>query len=165
MPVSLPNGPILLPDGKVLIVAGKVNVAAELCCCVCCVRFEACIDGSDIVHIKGTSLWIEHLTWSLPGAGSPCSFSTIKINGVDWTPTWSVDPDTGNQTTEEFSIGCSAGSATQADLSGVTERDPGRVSVIQQPDAGNDYETQILIDDDAPTGAYTYAFTVCFSTP
>lgn len=116
--------------------------------------FSALVDGIDFIHIKGDKVWIVHEKWDLP---TDITIQGESFDDVEWS-----DGDNPGSTSDELTIpfGGNAGEETSVSLIKISGR--GDVTIEQDPDEGNDYETIIKIDDDAPLGPDTYEFKLRF---
>ncbi len=112
-------------------------------------HFRAYIDGSDYLHIRGGELWYEHRNYDLPGRNAGNDFPTY-VNGYPWQPEWLF----GVSLPIELVPPMPDESGYSYTLELVTGR--GSVTITQQPEASNDYETIILFDDDSPGAADWY---------
>src|SRR5262245_14685661 len=59
-------------------------------------RVEALIDGESQLYIKNNTVHWKHFIYAAPGRWN-FVIGSIKLNGVDWFPTWPDVPDTENR--------------------------------------------------------------------
>lgn len=128
-------------------------------------RVEAFIDGESHLHLKGTSVWWEHFIYAAPGrwdadGAAPYTIRPIKLDGVDWLPTWPDVPDPENRScngclssTTQVPVGVPRAPATATWTEVQTRRAQG---IVQQPSAANDWELIVLISDYMVGGAADY---------
>jgi len=119
------------------------------------ITIRAWIDGSDVVKVRGSTLWYEHLNHAMPGAWvGDVDYSGNEptvVNGVDWVPQW--DGKTSKAYTAAGGL-LPAESAVTVTAVAVSAR--GRVVVLEQPSEKNDYTLSLLLDDDTQNGANWY---------
>ena len=64
--------------------------------------FRALIDGSDLIHVRGNQIWIEHQSGALPGgayfdnANNLVAGQPSWVNGTLWQPTWTSGASTSS---------------------------------------------------------------------
>jgi hypothetical protein len=106
------------------------------------------IDGSDVVKLSGTRLWIEHETFRLPE-------KAISVNGIAWSPNWTnnisnafegVSPGFRPRDPQKIRIAKRAGR--------------GEVTTVQMPTAENDETLAFRISDKDFDGADWYEVVV-----
>ena len=105
--------------------------------------FRAVVDGSDVVKVSGSQLWIEHEEFQLP--------AQIFINGKPWHPVW---PDKLSAPLEGLSPAFNPRDSMKVKLTQLKGRGP--VSIIQLPNSANDQTLAFRIDDNQWDGADTY---------
>jgi hypothetical protein len=118
---------------------------------------RAYIDGVSRLIVKGDAITWHHDEFDAPGRWG--GIDPTYINEAEWYPTWPDIPNAAN-------TDCNCDSST---LSGVFPALPVEdqkvtlninqgymVSIIQQPDAGNDYTLIIEFNDSGPGGANWY---------
>jgi polyisoprenoid-binding protein YceI len=122
-------------------------------------HIRAYIDGDSQLIVQNDQVHWYHMGADAPGRNAGVNDPTY-INGLDWYPTW---PDIPNA----YNRDCNCYSST---MSGVAPALPEqsvnytlviaearyRVSVVQQPRAGNDYTLIVDFDDSPPGGAAWY---------
>jgi len=111
--------------------------------------FRAVVDGSDVVKVSGSQLWIEHEDFQLP--------AQIFINGKPWHPVWT---DKVSAPFQDLSPAFHPGSSAKVKLTQLKGR--GAVSIIQLPSTANDQTLAFRIDDNAAGGADTYLISVAW---
>ena len=128
-------------------------------------RVEALIDGESHLVIKGTTVHWKHFIYAAPGrwdedATAPWTDLPIKLDGVDWYPTWPDNPNPENRScngcessTTELPIGVPRVPSTVSWTEVQTRRAQG---IIQYPSAANDWELIVLISDYMVGGAAQY---------
>jgi predicted RNA-binding Zn-ribbon protein involved in translation (DUF1610 family) len=109
------------------------------------VTFKGYVDGTDIVHIRGRTLWIEHLDWQLP--------ARITINGRKWNPSWD-----GN-TSSQVSLGVLTRPVNGSNVKLTKRLGRGTVNIVERPSSENERTLSIKVDDGAFGGADWYEFT------
>lgn len=135
------------------------------------VRVRAWIDGQDYLHLSGSSVRWEHLSYR--PAGDPTgpdepTYLTTTVNGsavmtdYAWTPAW---PDgTGSGKWSSTFEGLNPPIPDDPEVVSVNViRAPGYAGVIQTPTAGNGWETVIDFNDKAWGGATWYDIEVTFT--
>jgi hypothetical protein len=107
---------------------------------------KACVDGTDVVKLRGQNVWIEHQTWQLP--------NKLMVNGKKWNPQWN-----GN-TSAPFKLGWGfyQRRAANIKLTSVTGR--GTIAILEMPTPQNQETLSIQMDDGAYGGADWYEFVV-----
>jgi hypothetical protein len=108
--------------------------------------FKAYVDGTDIVHLSGRALWIEHLEWQPP--------NKITINGKKWNPTWS------DNNSERHYLGWFFHLGSPKDIKISKRLGRGTVALMEMPSAANQETLSIKVDDGPYGGADWYEFTV-----
>ena len=109
-------------------------------------NFRAVVDGSDVIKISGSQLWIEHEEFQLP--------TQIFVNGKPWHPVWT---DKLSAPFQGLSPAFSPRDPMKVKLTQFKGR--GSVSIIQLPTSANDLTLAFRIDDNDP-GADTYQISV-----
>ena len=109
--------------------------------------FRAVVDGSDVVKVSGSQLWIEHEDFEQP--------TQIFINGKPWHPVWT---DKMSEHFQDLSPAFHPGSSAKVKLAQLKGR--GTVNIIQLPASANDQTLAFRIDDNSQGGADTYQITV-----
>jgi hypothetical protein len=109
--------------------------------------FRAVVDGSDVVKVSGSQLWIEHEEFQQP--------TQIFVNGKPWHPVWT---DKVSEPLEGLSPAFSPRDSMKVKLTQLKGR--GTVSIIQLPNSANDQTLAFRIDDNAQGGADTYQISV-----
>jgi hypothetical protein len=122
-------------------------------------RVEALIDGESHLIIKGTTVHWRHYIYAAPGRWN-FQILPIKLNGVDWYPTWPDVPDSENRScngclssTTQIPIGVPTVPSTATWTEVQTRRAQG---IVQQPSAENDWELVVLISDYMVGGSADY---------
>ena len=108
--------------------------------------FRAVVDGSDVVKVSGSQLWIEHEEAQLP--------SQFFVNGKPWRPVWT---DKVSAPLEGLSPAFSPRDPTKIKITQLKGRGP--VSIIQLPASANDQTLAFRINDSDP-GADAYQIQV-----
>ena len=130
----------------VLLVAGMVLGGLSLFAGHHSVTFKAYVDGADIVHLRGRSLWIEHLDFQLPGR--------ISVNGRKWNPRWD------SNTSDRLFLGVLTRPVKGTAVKLAKRIGRGEVSVVELPSPENQGTLSIKVDDGPFSGADWYEFTV-----
>jgi hypothetical protein len=109
-------------------------------------HFKAWIDGTDNVYIQngGGAVWIVNQTSQLP--------SSITIDGVSWSPTWSGSTSSKYTSNTSHPIY----QWTIEDLTIVSGR--GSISIAQNPSSSNNYTANVVLNDYGWLGAAWYEF-------
>ncbi len=115
---------------------------------------RALIDGSDVVKVRGNTLWYEHRQYAMPGAwvddsdhsGNEPTF----VNGVEWLPQW-----VGKNSRAYTAAGGLLPADRAVTVMAVGFGARGAVAVLEQPSEKNDYTLSVLLDD-PPGGAEWY---------
>jgi hypothetical protein len=105
--------------------------------------FRAFVDGSDVVKVNGSQLWIEHEEWQLPSA--------IFVNGKSWHPVWT---DKICAPLQNLSPTFHPRDSMKIKITQLKGR--GSVSIVQLPTTANDQTLSFRIDDGSFAGADTY---------
>jgi hypothetical protein len=117
-----------------------------------CIRFEACVDGSDFITVASSQLDIQHRNWDPIGENASCQGTTSTVN-----PSVSLyDPTNGRFAIDGVAYPLSAlplmvSIETLATFDVVQARGPVTQSA---PD-------QILVNDDSFGGATVYVIDLC----
>ena len=120
------------------------------------VTVKACIDGSDWLYVKGTSLWWVHRNHAKVGQHSNCgSFTYTVVDGTNWSHSWS-----GNTTNTYSGMATRLPATATLSVSVSNAQGRGSISVAQQPSASNGYTAAVLFNDDGPGGAASYQMTL-----
>ena len=109
--------------------------------------FRAVVDGSDVVKVSGSQLWIEHEDFSLPGQ--------IFINSKPWHPVWT---DKMSAPFQGLSPAFNPRDSMKVKITQLKGRGP--ASIIQLPNSANDQTLAFRIDDNGWGGADTYEIRV-----
>ena len=109
--------------------------------------FRAVVDGSDVVKVSGSQLWIEHEDFEQP--------TQIFINGKPWHPVWT---DKVSEHFQDLSPAFHPGSSAKVKL--VQLKGRGSVNIMQLPTSANDQTLAFRIDDNSQGGADTYEIRV-----
>lgn len=105
--------------------------------------FRAVVDGSDVVKMSGSQLWIEHEEFQQP--------AQIFINGKSWQPVWT---DKVSAPFQDLSPAFNPRDSMKVKITQLKGRGP--VSIIQLPTSANDQTLAFRIDDNSWGGADTY---------
>jgi hypothetical protein len=105
--------------------------------------FRAVVDGSDVVKVSGSQLWIEHEDFQPPGQ--------IFINGKPWHPVWT---DKISAPLQGLSPAFDPRDSMKVKITQLKGRGP--VSIIQLPGSTNDQTLAFRIDDNSWGGADNY---------
>lgn len=108
--------------------------------------FKAYVDGTDIVKLRGQSVWIEHQSWQLP--------NKITVNGKKWTPQW----DGSTSAPYKLGWGFTQRRAKNIKLTKLIGR--GTITIMEMPTPENQETLSIQMDDGAYGGADWYKFAV-----
>jgi hypothetical protein len=149
----------LFPLLAVLAVAGNAVAGT--------ITVEAWIDGRSHLTLKANTAQWHHYDYSAPGRGGT-TLPTV-INGDDWYPVWPDVPDANNNFCDcdsDVYTGVAPPlpeNDTPVTIRVIQGRDS--ASIVQQPDAGNDYELIVEFDDNASGGAAWYIVELQFAEP
>jgi hypothetical protein len=105
--------------------------------------FRAVVDGSDVVKVSGSQLWIEHEDFQQP--------TQIFINRKPWHPVWTGK---ASEPLQGLSPAFHPRDTQKVKLAQLKGR--GTTSIIQLPNATNDQTLAFRIDDNSQGGADTY---------
>jgi CubicO group peptidase (beta-lactamase class C family) len=119
------------------------------------ITIRALIDGSDVVKVRGDTMWYEHLNHAVPGAwvgdDDHSGDEPTVVNGVEWVPQWD------GKTSEAFTAaGGLLPAARAVTVTAVAVSARGKVAVLAQPSEKNDYTLSVMLDDDPQDGAEWY---------
>jgi hypothetical protein len=123
-------------------------------------NIRAYMDGRSQLIIRGDALHWHHLDFDVPGRWEFAKASQPTwLNQVEWYPTWPDVPDSTNDfcdcdSSSYRGVPMLAGTNQRVWLDVVQGR--GKVSVVQQPDADNDFTLIVELDDDEFDGAEWY---------
>ncbi|HPO08005.1 MAG TPA: hypothetical protein PLZ55_05010, partial [bacterium] len=112
-------------------------------------NFRVYIDGSDLVHVQRNRVWIEHLSYKKP--------TKIYVNQTTWTLSWLEN--SSRSYNELYPPLPGAGFFVYM----TSPRDRGPVEMIQTPNAQNDYEAIVYLNDDDYAGTAWYEFTLAWT--
>jgi hypothetical protein len=127
-----------------------------------------CIDGSDWLHIQGTTGWFTHGSYDAPGTHPDCAalgmLGVVTVNGSNTPLTWSNGDGTG-QPSSTFTLPLPVPTVDGTLLLTPVQARDG-LSVTANPASENGYEGVIFIDDSAISGAAVYDFEIswCIGT-
>lgn len=110
------------------------------------VTFRAYVDGTDVVKISGSRLWIEHLDFEMP--------NKMRINGEKWNPSWN-----GN-TSAIYKLRRSLNPRTADNIKLLKQLGRGEISIMEKPTPANDQTLSVKVDDGPFGGADWYEFTI-----
>ena len=125
------------------------------------IRVQAYIDGRSRLCISGKSVHWSNLDYNPPGQFGKTRRPTI-INGQNWYPTWTGLPLSTLSLSNSFDKldPPLPRFPTTITINPVVAR--GRVWVVQQPAAANDYTLIVEFDDSGPAGAANYIVDISF---
>ena len=133
---------------------------------------RAFVDGRSRLVVRGDSVYWHHLDFHAPGRWldpdtQRAHDEPTYLNGAVWYPIWPDQPDQQNLDCNCNSSATSgfpwlAQQSQTATLS--IEQARGPVTIIQQPEAGNDYTLIVEFDDNVPGGADWYEVTLQYVT-
>ncbi len=125
------------------------------------ITIRALIDGSDVVKVRGNTLWYEHRNYAVPGAWvgdyDHSGNEPTVVNGVKWVPQW--DGKTSKAYTAAGGL-LPANSAVTVTAVAVSAR--GKCAVLEQPSEKNGYTLSVLLDDDRQDDAEWYEMHLCW---
>ncbi len=126
---------------------------------------RAWIDGESQLIIQGNSVRWYHNSATAPGRQD--SNVPTYLNGEAWDPTWPDVPDSLNydcncQSSTHVGIPALGMKDQTVDLEVIQARH--KVSIKQQPNAGNDYTLIVEFDDGPPGGADWYEVSLGYNT-
>ena len=102
------------------------------------------VDGSDLIKVSGTQLWIEHGDFQLPQ-------NPIYINGKPWSPAWN-----GNVSTRLANLSPAFHPRAHSTITLTVKSGRGTASIDQLPMPGNGQTLSFVIDDVIYDGADWY---------
>jgi len=108
--------------------------------------FKASVDGTDVVKLRGNSMWIEHLSWRLP--------ERINVNGKKWVPQWNGD------LSARYTLGWGATHRRAANIKLTKLVGRGTITILELPTPANQETLSIQMDDSDFGGADWYQFAV-----
>jgi hypothetical protein len=131
-------------------------------------NIRAYIDGRSQLTIQGDVLYWQHLDFDAPGRWELGEIQQpTYLNQAAWQPVWPDIPDETN----DF---CNCSSSTTVGIPSLTRTDQqvelgiiqsrGRVSIIQQPQADNDYTLIVELNDNDLEGADWYEVNLHYLT-
>lgn len=135
--------------------------------------FEALIDGKDELILQGEQIWYHHYYTQLPGKFNEENVSTV-IDNHEWFPEFPMGEDEGDSITVgelikldkmkvEFIIENIKIQDYDPNEDPVVERSSNLVYISQQPLEENEFTLKIMIDDEEPSGAAWYAFSIVYA--
>ena len=111
------------------------------------ITFRAVVDGTDVVKVSGSQLWIEHGDFQLP--------MSMFVNGKPWHPVWT---DKLSDQYQGLNPAFHPRDPMKVKLTQLKGR--GTVSIIQPPTTANDQTLAFRIDDGPFGGADTYQVSI-----
>jgi hypothetical protein len=108
--------------------------------------FRAHVDGTDVVKLRGNSVWIDHQSWQLP--------DKLTVNGRKWSPQWN-----GN-TSAPYKLGWGVDRRRAANIKLTKLAGRGIISIAEMPTPQNQETLSIQLDDSDYGGADWYEFVV-----
>jgi hypothetical protein len=108
--------------------------------------FKAYVDGTDVVKLRGQSVWIEHQAFQLP--------NKITVNGKKWVPQWD------GSTSVPYSLGWGFNHRRGANIKLTKRIGRGTITIIEKATPGNQETLSIQVDDGSYAGADWYEFVV-----
>ncbi len=125
-----------------------------------CCTISALIDGRSQLVVKGDVVYWQHLEHAPPGLHEEQNLPTT-LCGNAWYPVWPGACDGGCTSQSVSGLVPEMIAASQTvNLSIVTARE--NVTILQQPDAGNDYTLIIDFNDSETGGSATYEIEICY---
>jgi len=129
-------------------------------------NIRAYIDGRSQLIIKDNVVYWLHLDFDAPGRWELGeAFQPTYINRVRWEPSWPDIPDLTNDScncSSSFFIGIPSLARTNQQVQLDIIRGRGWVTVIQQPNANDNYTLNIEFDDNAFDGADWYEVNITY---
>ena len=112
---------------------------------------RAFISGNDILHIKGNEAWYEHLFFSHPGEDRDKKYPTY-INNVEWMPKeWKRNKDI--EISDKYSAEKPFFPQTDGYHYAIHSKNTnGTIVLLQEPNASNQYEAIVLLDNSYTPG-------------
>ncbi len=129
---------------------------------------QAFIDGRDQMVIQGSTLNWYHYDWQAPGKWNGNNYPVTINLSLDGAPVstneW-YEPQASSSTVPAVFTGLSPAVPATEDvtLTAVEARDG--LSMVQAPNAGNDYTTVIEFNDNQSSGAAWYKAKLTYRTP
>jgi len=134
-------------------------------------KVRALIDGRSRLVIQGDSVHWQHLDFAAPGRWQDPDTQRAYdeptyLNGIAWFPVWPDQPDRENR-----DCGCDSSATSgmpplarqsQPVTLGI-EQARGQVTVVQQPEAANNFTLTIEFDDNPQGGAEWYEVTLLYA--
>lgn len=131
-------------------------------------NIRAYIDGRSELIIQGDVLYWHHLDFDAPGRWEHGEIAyPTTLNETAWQPLWPDIPDATN----DF---CNCNSSTAVGIPSLTRTDQqvelgivqgrGRIAILQQPQADNDYTLILELDDNDLEGADWYELNLHYLT-
>jgi len=111
------------------------------------ITFRAVVDGTDVVKVSGSQLWIEHEDFVKPSA--------MFVNGKPWHPVWT---DKVSDQYQGLNPAFHPHDPMKIKITQLKGR--GTVSIIQPLSTANDQTLAFRIDDDPFGGADTYQVSI-----
>jgi hypothetical protein len=121
------------------------------------VTFRAYVDGTDVVKLSGSRLWIEHLQWQQP--------VRISVNGTTWIPTWNETysptfPNWSDNESRPYTLKRWFNPHNPDNIKLVKIAGRGPIAITEIPSPANHQTLSIKLDDGPMGGADWYEFTV-----
>jgi hypothetical protein len=115
------------------------------------------VDGTDVVKLSGSRLWIEHLQWQQP--------VRISVNGATWNPTWNETqsptfPNWSDNESRPYTLKRWFSPHNPDNIKLVKTAGRGPIAIIEKPSPANQQTLSIKLDDGPMSGADWYEFTV-----
>ena len=114
------------------------------------------IDGADVLFVRGDQIWFKHYAYDLPGKWRKVNEPSY-VNGSEWMPEWK------DSLSDRFTIPSDSVAALppnkefdETTLEVNSYGAWGKVSVVEYPNAGNDFTLVVLLDDLEYEGASWY---------
>ena len=132
-------------------------------------RVEVRIDGRSELHLRSNEVWWHHFENAAPGRHG--GTTPIKVNLIDWLPTWPDVPTSENRDCYCDSSHLTAGfdplAAVDQTVTFNVLQGQGRATMtaVQQPAAGNGHTFILQIDDNGYGGSFVYIVELTYLTP
>ena len=129
---------------------------------------ECWVDGRSHLVIRGDELWLEHFDFVAPGRHG--GEKPTRIDGEEWWPTWTFDPDPddgthcgGCRTEDSWTLEDPFPEEGEVAVKIDVVESRSSTTLVQRPSASNDYTTVVEWDDNPPGGPAWYVTTISWA--